>query len=70
MKNTTCANMEERKLNKLEEWASKHITVVDELPFRIADDDPFLAKKMEEAYKTLEKAPLPDFLLRRMEGKD
>jgi hypothetical protein len=46
------------------------ITVVDELPFRVADDDPFLVRKLEEAYKTFEEAPVPDSILKRMREED
>jgi hypothetical protein len=38
------------------------------LPYRA--DDPFLVRKLEEAYKTFEEAPIPDFLLKRMEEKE
>lgn len=30
-----------------------------------SDDDPFFKKKLEEAYKTLEEAPLPEDLINR-----
>lgn len=62
--------MEEKKENKLLDDIRGHITVVDELPFRIADDDPFLVRKLEEAHKTLEETPIPDFILKRMTEKD
>jgi hypothetical protein len=58
--------MKEQEESDLEKSVRAHITVVDELPFRIADDDPFLVKKLEGAYKTLEEAPIPDFILKKM----
>jgi hypothetical protein len=61
--------MEEKKENKLLGDIRAHITVVDELPFRIADDDPFLVRKLGEAHKTFEEAPIPDFILKRMRGE-
>jgi hypothetical protein len=45
------------------------ITVVDELPIRIADNDPFLVRKLEEAHKSFEEAPIPDFILKKMRGE-
>ena len=62
--------MEEKKENKLLDDIRGHITVVDELPFHIADDDPFLVRKLEEAYKTLKETPIPEFILKRMTEKD
>ena len=41
-------------------------TVVESLPDD--EDDPFFIKKREEAIKALTEAPLPDFLLQRIEG--
>ena len=70
MDSRICAQMEERKENKLLDDIRAHITVADELPFRIADDDPFLVRKLEEAYKTFEEAPIPDFILKRMKEED
>ena len=58
----------EQGLNELEKFAKAHITVGEGLPYRT--DDPFLVRKLEEAYKTFEEAPIPDFLLKRMEEKD
>ncbi len=51
------------------EHIDSHIKV-SERSFRIADDDPFLVRKLAEAYKTFEEAPIPDFLLKRMDEKD
>jgi hypothetical protein len=70
MSNVNSIRMKEREESDLEKSIKAHITVVDELPFRIADDDPFLVRKLEEAYKTLEEAPIPDFIIKRMTGKD
>ena len=56
--------------SKFMEYIDSHITEVSERPFHIADDDPFLVRKLEEAYKTFEEAPIPEWLLKRMEGKD
>jgi hypothetical protein len=58
----------EQELNELEKFARAHITVGERLPYR--DDDPVLVRKLAEAYKTFEEAPIPDFLLKRMEEKD
>jgi hypothetical protein len=57
---------EERDLkwNKFMEYIDSHIKV-SERPFTIADDDPFLVRKLQAAYKCLEEAPLPDWLLKR-----
>jgi hypothetical protein len=60
--------MKEQELNELEKFAKAHITVVEDIPFR--EDDPFLIKKLEEAYKTLEEAPVPEWLLKRMDQRD
>jgi hypothetical protein len=62
---------EERDLkwSKFMEYIDSDIKV-SERPFRVADDDPFLVRKLEEAYKTFEEAPIPDFLLKRMDEKD
>jgi len=62
--------MKEQEESDLEKSIRAHITVVDKLPFRIADDDPFLVRKLEEAYKTFEEAPIPDFILKRMREED
>ena len=70
MSNVNSIRMKEREESDLEKSIKAHITVVDELPFRIADDDPFLVRKLEEAYKTLEEAPIPDFIIKRVTGKD
>ena len=69
MSNVNSIRMKEQEESDLEKSIKAHITVVDELPFRIADDDPFLVRKLEEAYKTLEEAPIPDFILKRMRGE-
>ena len=73
MSNVNIARMTEQEKHELEwskfmEYIDSHIKVVDKLPFDL--DDAFLAKKLEEAYKTFEEAPIPDFLLKRMEEKD
>lgn len=60
----------EQKLNELEKFAKAHIKVVDKLPFDFAADDPFLVKKLEDAYKVLEEAPLPAWLVKRMDEKE
>lgn len=41
-------------------------TVVENLS--VDENDPFFIKKREEAIKVLTEAPLPDFLLERIEG--
>jgi hypothetical protein len=69
MESRNCMQMEEKKEHKLLDDIRAHITVVDELPFRIADDDPFLVRKLDEAYKTFEEAPIPEFILKRMRGE-
>ena len=69
MGNVNSISMKEQEESDLEKSVRAHITVVDELPFSIADDDPFLVRKLEEAYKTLEEAPIPDFILKRMRGE-
>jgi hypothetical protein len=69
MSNVNSTRMKEQEESDLEKSIRAHITVVDELPFRIADDDPFLVKKLEEAYKTFEEAPIPDFILKKMKGE-
>jgi hypothetical protein len=70
MSNVNSIRMKEQQESDLEKSIRAHITVVDELPFRIADDDPFLVRKLKEAYKTLEETPIPDFIINRMTGKD
>jgi hypothetical protein len=70
MSNVNSIRMKEQEESDLEKSIRAHITVVDELPFRIADDDPFLVRKLEEAYKTFEEAPIPDFIIKRMTEKD
>jgi len=70
MESRNYVQMEEKKENKLPDDITAHITVVDELPFRIAVDDPFLVRKLEEAHKTFEEAPIPDFILKRMREED
>jgi hypothetical protein len=70
MSNVKSIRMKEQEESDLEKSIRAHVTVVDELPFRIADDDPFLVRKLEEAYKTLEEAPIPDFVIKRMAEKD
>jgi hypothetical protein len=70
MSNINTVRMKEREETELEKFANAHITEVSERPFHIADDDPFLVRKLEEAYKTFEEAPIPEWLLKRMEGKD
>ena len=69
MKAINCVKVNDKVYSDLLEHIRKHITVVDELPFRIADDDPVMLRKMEEAYKTFEEAPLPDWLLKRSNGE-
>lgn len=69
MSNANNVEMKEREENELEKWAAKHVTVVKERPFHIADDDPFLVKKLQDAYKLLEEAPLPEWLIKKMNEK-
>jgi hypothetical protein len=57
------------KWGKFMEYIDSHIKI-SERPFRIADDDPFLVRKLEQAYKTFEEAPIPDLLLKRMDEKE
>ena len=57
--------MTEQEENELEKFAKAHVKVVAERPFTIADADPFLVRKLQAAYKCLEEAPLPDWLLKR-----
>lgn len=59
-----------REPNELEKWAAKHVTVVKERPFHIDDNCPFLVKKLEDAYKTFEEAPLPEHLIKWQKGED
>jgi hypothetical protein len=68
MRNVNSIEMKEQEENEFEKWIGKHVTVGERLPYR--DDDPFLVKKLEEAYKTFEEAPLPDWLVRKMNEKD
>ena len=67
MSNVNSTRMKEREDTELEKYIKAHIKEVDQPPFHINDDCPFLVRKLEEAYKTFEEAPLPDFLLKRME---
>jgi hypothetical protein len=69
MNNVNSIRMKEQEENDLEKSIRAHITVVDELPFRIADNDPFLVRKLEEAHETFEEAPIPDFILKKI-GKE
>ena len=62
MSNVNSIKVKEQQESDLEKSIRAHITVVDELPFRIADDDPFLVRKLEDGYKTLEETPIPDFI--------
>ncbi|HEV3326541.1 MAG TPA: hypothetical protein VG052_13080 [Puia sp.] len=66
MESRNYVQMEEKKESKLQDDIRAHITVVDELPFLIADDDPFLVRKLVEAHKTFEEAPITVFILKRM----
>jgi hypothetical protein len=73
MSNVKTASMKEQeerdlKWSKFMEYIDSHITVVDEKLFR--DDDPFLVKKLEDAYKVLEEAPIPDWLVRKMNQEE
>ena len=63
MGNVNSIKMKEQEESDLEKSIRAHITVVDELPFRIADDDLFLVRKSAEAYKTFEEASIYFFLL-------
>lgn len=54
--------------NKFLEFINSHTKVGERPPYR--DDDPFLIKKLEEAYKTFEEAPLPEWLVKKMNEKD
>jgi hypothetical protein len=58
----------DQKWKRFIEHIRSHITVGERLPFR--DDDPFLVKKLEDAYKTLEEAPLPEWLITKMNKKN
>lgn len=60
----------EQELNELEKFARAHITVVDKLPIHIDDNCPFLVKKLADAYKTFEEAPLPEYLVRWQKGEE
>ena len=73
MGNVKAASMKEKEeddseVSKFLEYVDSRTTVVDKLPFR--DDDPFLIRKLEQAYKTLEEAPLPDWLIKKMKEGD
>ncbi|HEV2483392.1 MAG TPA: hypothetical protein VGS79_27195 [Puia sp.] len=56
------------KWERFIERIRSHITVGERLPFRA--DDPFLVRKLEEACKTFEEAPIPEWLLKRIDQKD
>lgn len=58
----------EQDLNELEKFAKAHIKVGERLPYRA--DDPFLVKKLEDARKTFEEAPLPEWLVKKMNEKE
>ncbi|HEV3411989.1 MAG TPA: hypothetical protein VG101_05895 [Puia sp.] len=58
--------MKEEKKNKLEESVEAHITMVDNLPFHIADDDPVLLRKEQEAIKSFYETPWPEEVLKRI----
>ena len=60
----------EQELNELEKFAKAHVTVVKEMPFHIDENCPFLVKKLEDAYKTFEEAPLPEYLVKWQKGED
>ena len=64
------AENKEQQLNEFEKFAQKHVTVVKEMPFDFDENCPFLVKKLEDAYKTLEEAPLPEWLINRMNEKE
>jgi hypothetical protein len=46
------------------QWEQSHITAVENLPNY--DNDPFLAKKYEEALKAFDNAPMPDFIAKKI----
>jgi len=62
---------EERDLEweKFMQHLRSHVTVARE-PFDIDDNCPFLVKKLEDAYKTFEEAPLPEWLVKRMKERE
>ena len=75
MSNVNAARMTEQEGRDLEwekfmEYLRSYVTVVKEMPFHIDDNCPFLVKKLEDAYKVLEEAPLPEYLVKWQKGED
>ena len=69
MKSVNCTQMDEKKESDLVKFIRAHITV-PERPIRIDDNCPFLVRKLQEAYKSLEETPIPDYIVKRMTEKD
>jgi hypothetical protein len=61
------------KKSEFREWLERErakIKVVDDPSFFIADDDPAVLRKAEEATKSLLETPPPEWLLKRMRGEE
>lgn len=58
--------MQRKEFDDFVKMAKARISVVEELPDY--SNDPVFIKKREEAIKALTEAPLPDFILDRIEG--
>lgn len=70
MSSATNVMKDKEELNEFEKFAKAHITVVKERPFELDENCPFLVKKLEDAYKTFEEAPLPEYLIKWQNGED
>ena len=61
--------MKEQEESDLEKNIRPHITVVDELPFRIADDDPFFGQKIGGGLQDPRRNSDPEFHYQKNDGK-
>ena len=66
MKRIMHPEMKEKRNNNPLDLIKGKITIVDELPFRVADDDPVLLRKREECIKSFYETPWPEEVLKRM----
>jgi hypothetical protein len=57
--------MQEKPRN-IEEIAQKYRDMVNDPRNQLYDDDPFFKRKLEDAYKALEEAPLPEHIMKRL----
>jgi hypothetical protein len=66
MDKITHLDVKEEKNSNFDEIFKARITVVDKLPFHVADDDPVLLRKEQEAIKSFYETPWPEEVLKRI----